>query len=398
MNRIFKVYLAKAGSASEASAGLDLPAGPHALLDALDKARLGPEDKLYMEVSEYYKCEFLAPYLYDDCDLYALNALAGHLSEMEDRNLTAFEGLLQMEVNKREGPITMQKLCDLAVSVDCCHVVGEALNDSQLGRFYAENSFVPEVENLPDAVFELLDFEKIGRQARLGEGGVFTERGYVIQSGEPRQAPPVPTGPPQKPDHVFQLILDNYPFDEDNHKWLHIPLNLPATEEELDAALGKLDAPSWDEVICTDYDGTIPNLRDMTDDVFLDIEQLNEFSAAVRKVEQAGRLTKYKAVLEATECTDLDIAATLADRLDEYVFDPNISGFTELAEDELRFSVSEDTAELLKKHLNLYQYGQDILKQENAAITSYGLIQRGDGQPVNIMEQLNQQRMEMNME
>ena len=36
-------------------------------------------------------------------------------------------------------------------------MVGEALNDAQLGRFCAEKSFVPGAEDLPDSLFELLD-------------------------------------------------------------------------------------------------------------------------------------------------------------------------------------------------------------------------------------------------
>ena len=41
----------------------------------------------------------------------------------------------------------MQDMRDLAVSVktDCYHVV-DAADDAQLGRFYAENDFVPELE------------------------------------------------------------------------------------------------------------------------------------------------------------------------------------------------------------------------------------------------------------
>lgn len=45
---------------------------------------------------------------------------------------TAFHGLLQMEINKRAGDILIPRLIDLAYSTDCCHVVGEALNGSQL--------------------------------------------------------------------------------------------------------------------------------------------------------------------------------------------------------------------------------------------------------------------------
>ena len=69
----------------------------------------------------------------------------------------------------------MQNLRDLAISAgaDCCHVVG-ATSDAELGRFYAENGFMEELDGLSDGVFEMLDFGKIGKALRTGEDGTFT--------------------------------------------------------------------------------------------------------------------------------------------------------------------------------------------------------------------------------
>lgn len=36
-------------------------------------------------------------------------------------------------------------MIDLAYSTDCCHVIN-ATSDEQLGRFYAENDFIPALE------------------------------------------------------------------------------------------------------------------------------------------------------------------------------------------------------------------------------------------------------------
>ena len=38
-----------------------------------------------------------------------------------------------------------------------------------------ENDFVPELEGISDAVFEMLDFAGIGRMMRCGENGVFVD-------------------------------------------------------------------------------------------------------------------------------------------------------------------------------------------------------------------------------
>ena len=123
-----------------------------------------------------YGYNYLAPFISDALNLYELNALSRKLADLNPAQQTAFAGLLKMEIEKRDGDILVPKLIDLAYSVDCCHVVAEALNDSQLGRFYADNGFIPITENVPDSVYELLDFEALGRKARNEEGGVFVDR------------------------------------------------------------------------------------------------------------------------------------------------------------------------------------------------------------------------------
>lgn len=396
MNRVFTVYLApKDRPNSEAYANLDLPAGPYAVLDALDKLRLQSGEEIYMEISEYHDFEFLALLFDEDCGFYELNALAKRLSELEGSQKTAFEGLVQMDIDKKEGAILTPRLLDLAYSTGCCHVVDEARDDAQLGRFYAQNGFVPEVDSISDRLFDLLDFERIGRELRQGEGGVFTPHGYVVQHSDLQFAPPGITEPPQKPEYVFRLVLDNYPFTKEGHQWLHIPLDLPASDVELQGVLWELDAPSWDEVIITDCDSALPGLKDMAD--MLDgIEQLNELAQMLKDLDADGSLPKFKALMEATECSDLDIAMQMAKRLDEYVYSKSISSPLEVAVDEMKIVMDDSTAELLSKYVDLYGYGSAIMQRDNAQLTQYGLLEREDGQPIlQAAEEIKQQGMEM---
>ena len=181
--RIFQVYISGEDTSSEAYARLDLPASPWQLLDALDKARCRDADSLYLEIDEYYDYEDLANILPTvDLSLMELNDLARRLSGLDARQRTAFEGILRMELLKGDEEITVQKLRDFTESVDCCHVVPEAKSVYQLGRFYAENGFVPEIEDISEQVFELLDFYLIGRRIQQEECGIFTSQGYVVQN------------------------------------------------------------------------------------------------------------------------------------------------------------------------------------------------------------------------
>ncbi len=38
--------------------------------------------------------------------------------------------------------------------------------DEALGKFYADNDFLPELNDLPDSVYDLLNYAKIGKQMR----------------------------------------------------------------------------------------------------------------------------------------------------------------------------------------------------------------------------------------
>ena len=151
--KIFQVYLAKADVPNnDAYATLDLPASPWELWDAIEKVRLRDGEELYMEIEDYYDFSCLAPHLDGlEISLNELNDLAALLSALDEIQKVAFDGFLRMEVQHKVdtngGVITLQDLRDLAVSAktDCYHVV-EAADDAQLGRFYAENEFIPELD------------------------------------------------------------------------------------------------------------------------------------------------------------------------------------------------------------------------------------------------------------
>ena len=389
MRSIFDVYIS---TQSGPCTKLTLPAYPYEILDAHERLRANPLDHSAPLVEEYNEFEYLEPYLELQTDICGLNALAEKLSEFTEYEATAFHGLVQMEAGKSDGHLSLQRLLDLAYSTDCCHVVADALNDSQLGRFYADNGFVPEVENLSDEAFDLLDFEQIGRKMRLSEDGAFVERGadgpggYVVRHDDLKQAPPIPTGSPQKPDYVFRLnlrLLPAIPTPPDGKKMVEILL--PAAEEQIMAALDTLGASSLDDTMSAILDGPLPDLKS---EVFVGNEILlvNELAGQIRDMSDKD-IGILKAVMEARGCVTLDGAIDLAGQTDEYIFEPGIRRTEQVAEAELNGMLGEKDAGLIIQHLNLYTYGKALLEQDNAVITSYGRLQRGDGQPIQAMEQ-----------
>ena len=393
---VFSVYAAGEGP-REAYATLDLPATPYEIEDALDKVRLQPDEKLFLDIEEYYDFRFLAPYLEDVNDLYGLNALAEKLSRFVDYESAVFAGQLKMDVEARISDITLPRLISLADNTPYCDVIDVAFNDSQLGKFYAENGFVTELEQLPDEAFkiieDMLDYEQIGRKMRQAEGGVFVDRstygysGYVIRHREPELANALPA--PEKPDYMILLeVCKGYFNDPDYDSDSVVQLKLPASKETLDGVLNTLEAADWSELAFTCLDCRIPALIEavnQTEDVFA----VNH--AASRFAKMSGEaIPKLKSLLEVTGISSLADAVRLTEQLESYVYSPEFSSPTDVARAEIKFSLIEQEAELLIPHVNLHQYGKALLENHNWTLTDYGMISRQDGQPIQRFEEQNQ--------
>ena len=380
--KILCVYLAKNDTPySAAYAKLELPASPWELWDAMEKVRLKDGEELYMEIEDYYDFSCLAPHLSGlDITLMELNNLAAHLSELDELQQIGFNGLLQIAVERKRwenaGILTVQDMRDLSVSADCCHVA-DVTDDAQLGRFYAENDFVPEVNGLPNELFEMLDFAKLGKKMRIEEGGVYTGNDYVVQSRNLRTAPPCQKGLPQKPDYLFRLILGLHPEIGDDRT---VTLILPAAEAELLDTQARLGTLNWENTVVLNYDGILPNAVFFAD-LPSELEAFNALAKAVRDMPRS-EMTKLKALLEQFEVRDIETAMRLTEHLDDYILTPDLSSPQETAIDQLRFMTDEHSVELLIPHVNLYTYGCDVIKEDNAVLSPYGLLHRADYQPM----------------
>ena len=384
--KVFAVYLAKEDVPnSEAYATLELPASPWELWDAMEKVRLQTDDILYMEIEDYFAFAYLSPHLDGlDISLNELNDLAALLSALDEVQEVAFDGFLRMEVQNKVdtngGVITLQDLRDLAVSAktDCYHVV-DAADDAQLGRFYAENEFIPELDGVSNEVFEMLDFAGIGRMMRCNENGVFVGSLYVLRDGELTTAPPVQKTLPEKPGYLFRLTLGLRPDFGGNRTAV---LDMPASEEALAAAQEQLGTLNWENTVVLNYDGILPNAVFFAD-LPSELEAFNEFAKAVQNIPfPEKQLPKLKALLKQFEVQDIATAISLTECLDDYVLTPEISSPQETAIDQLHFMTDDHSAELLISHVNLYAYGCDIIREDNASLTPYGLLHRADYQPM----------------
>ena len=327
--------------------------------------------------------------------IFEFNSLTEQLSKLDERQETALEGLLQMQVNKHMqengGIITVPELMMLAHNVDHCHVLADVHTDTELGKFCADNDFLPELTALPDSVYALLDYAKIGKQMRESEAGTFTPHGYVVRTEELQ---PLPDYEPQREiNYMIRLTLMNH----ENERKTAV-LDLPATEQRLLEVQKELDAPEWFDAQFTGCDAIAPQLNTMLTDVE-DLPRINELAQALQVLKASGQLTKFKAVVSATQCETLEDVFDRIEKLPQYCFETKIRDKDALVRDELEFVLGGKDADLIYKHLNREAYAEDVLKQYGAEITPYGMVNREDFGPLHepISEQQQEQTQEPQM-
>jgi len=351
---------------------LELPADPYAVLDAWERLRLAPDTRVEWEMEDYGEFPVLFPGLQSGEGFPALNALAERLTSLDSRQRTAFEGLVKLQDGR---PMEPDALITLSEQAKHCQVAPEATDDASLGRVYAANGSIPAVKDVPDKVFELLDFQLLGRRIRQSAGGVFTRQGYVVPDGnwkptegqELRIAPEAPTG-------FFRLELR---LGEERAE-----LTLPAGQELVEVR-ERMEAVGLSNCAVTAFHSRVPQLPA----AWATPERLDTLNClAIRLMVLAERdslaLIKYKAVLEVSSISSLEDAMALTERLDAYNLNWAAASPEDVARGELRRSMGEENADLLCWYLNLYGYGEALIQQYGGELTDYGLLTRADGQPV----------------
>ena len=376
MNKVCEVYLA---TDDAHGVELSLPVSQYEMMDAFERIHSKSPGDVYWQVDEFYCFDYLAPHLDERMSIFEFNALTEQLSKLGAWQETALAGLLQMQeqkhIQENSGVITAQELLTLAYNTDCCQVLAEVHTDEELGRFYVENGFREDLDALPERVYELLDYAKIGKQMRAAENGVFTRSGYVIQM---EKLQPLPDYEPQHElPYMIRLTLMNHENEQKT-----AVLDLPATEARMLQVQEDLNAPEWYDAQFTGCDAVVPQLNAMLTDVE-DLPRINELAKSLQELKASGQLTKFKAVVGATQCESLDDVFDRLEKLPQYCFETKIRDKNALVRDELEFVLGGKDADLIYKHLNREAYAEDVLKQYGAELTPYGMVNRADFGPLN---------------
>ena len=155
-------------------ASLTLPATSDFIQNALDRARICPGDNYkILELGwndHYYEGDVLK-----DIKIEEVNFLAWRLAQMDDHYGLMYEACLKT----KEACLTIKDMINLTYVLDNCHVGYGIDNDEALGRFAAESDFIEELTNIPDEVWNYINFEKVGKRMRESEKGIFIDGCYV---------------------------------------------------------------------------------------------------------------------------------------------------------------------------------------------------------------------------
>ena len=395
MRKVCEVYLVSSSATDERGVELTFPVSQYEMMDAFEQIHTKSPGDVYWQVDEFYCFDYIAPHLDESMSIFEFNSLTEQLSKLDERQETALEGLLQMQVKnhmqENSGIITVPELMMLASNVDRCQVLADVNTDEALGKFYVENGFREDLDALPDSAYALLDYAKIGKQMRESEAGTFTPHGYVVRTEELQ---PLPDYEPQRDiNYMIRLALMNHENEQKT-----AVLDLPATEQRMQEVQEELDAPEWYDAQFTGCDAIVPQLNTLLTDVE-DLPRINELAQALQELKASGQLTKFKAVVSATQCETLEDVFDRIEKLPQYCFETKVCDKDALVRDELEFVLGGRDADLIYKHLNREAYAEDVLKQYGAELTPYGMVNREDFGPLHepISEQQQEQTQEPQM-
>lgn len=386
--RIFEIELSRWNpSGANLSAEITLSATPYELANALEKARI-TDDTVYS--TEVLSCQlnYLPQFITPDANLHELNHLAHRLSSLSAWELDCFE--MMDAVQFQYASIPVERLINMTHSMAHCQIAYEAHDDQSLGKFYADIDFVPALENVTDEVYAYLDFGKIGKEMREGEGGVFTPHGYVVQNGE--IAAEYHSGdalPIEKPDYAVLLrVTKGYFNDPAYYNDTAVFLKLPTGDAALLQAVDAVGAASPEECVFSAEDCMAPFLTEKINDALYASEGdcyglVNELSRQLQQLETETRLLIYKAMLEeAPRDLSLEEALDLVPMAAKFELLADTVSASEYAKKEIKQMLSFASDQGLHKFCDLDNYGRYLLEQRGAVETDYGFLMPQSGMTV----------------
>lgn len=138
-----------------------------------------------VKYEEYFLTDYesaldrVTTYIDEYTSLDELNYLASQLETLSSSELEHYQAIVEM------GDISSIKaLINLVGELDCYQYLSDINDESDLGYYWIEESGSYDISALGNLAY-YLDYEKLGRDIALDQGGVFTANGYIYQTDDP---------------------------------------------------------------------------------------------------------------------------------------------------------------------------------------------------------------------
>ncbi|WP_313527846.1 hypothetical protein [Anaerotignum sp.] len=396
--RILKAQVYNAEN--EAYADIELPASYEELQDILQMVNCSNENCVADVQSFHDDFYSLAHKTIQPCSLYELNYFATLVDKLDDYRKMQFAGLVEVESSAYP---TMKELINLALNaptLDCYHA--PATSDKDLGEFYIDNELLPqlaELDSLSDEqykwVCEYLDGEKIGREMREMEKGVFTCVGYFIKNEEVKQLYDGNPILPKPCDYIFRLEIALIPEGDEPNDQNTLSLKLPSATADIQRVLEEIGAKSMEDCCFYGYESlVVPQLSDCYGDN-AEFDTLNLLANKINRM-SGNEIAQYKAMLEAVECKDIETALSVYEKMEDFTLDRNCMTASDYV-DKVLGTLDLPLKEQFDFYLSKDGYGKALMKHNGADQTSYGMLIPNTGIKLSEQIQTQTEGMEMTM-
>ena len=360
-------------------ASLNLPATKMQIENAKQEARYTDSDNLYHDISVYESTDIgLDNVRLDTTSIEELNFLTKRLNSLERHEQIAYDAVTEKYFAKEGKELTSVKdLINLTYGLDAIPIVPDITNLEELGRFAVENSFITDLENLPDSALKFLNYEAIGKQQMENDEGYFINGFYVATYAYER--PEVYDGehiPPtdEFENAVFRLLVSRTPVKDPSEvlnsaHWLELPIGI----DELHEFAEKIGADSIEDCVYYDFQSGIPQIDEDVFDSMDDIETLNIIANEYLMLPEAKRVL-FKAVIEAENIGNLEDMQSVFERLDQYEICCEDESADEFFKRYLAYHAPTDFDTKWLEEISSHDDAQKLLKTLGAKVTNYGIV------------------------
>lgn len=183
-NGVIEAYVTNLGKYNEGELvgeWVKFPISKEEMSAVLDRIGIGAEyEEIFItdyDTSLYSVSSQLGEYE----NLDKLNYLAGVIAELDANDREKYEAVLESGLSLGQNGI--DGLINLAYNLDNYDMLPGVEDEDDLGRYYAEIMYG---ENLDEKMGELahyIDFERYGSDCQINDGGMFTDKGYMRETG-----------------------------------------------------------------------------------------------------------------------------------------------------------------------------------------------------------------------